>query len=402
MPLVDNFIPTQAFGRSGSLAEAWQGQMQNRDWVRLRQPWLDSRGRACVTITNLDGKFSKGDSTGGEPRPVLESYLIQDLLNRGLRVPVTANATSLHQDAWKALDAAVVTAARQPMVAAADLEASNSVPIDPMRKMIAEYRAISDPGKAIVDMDATSDGPRDTPIELIRAVPITLTHCDFGYSDRELQVSRSGGSGFDVSMGDSAAARVGESIEDNVLGNVTGRTYGTISAGPGAHSGTSTVYGYRTFGERLTKTNFTAPVVGSFVPDTAYQQFLQAIKQLKDQYHFGPYKLYYSTDWDPFMHQAYSTSGGNHPGETLHSMLMKHPSISGIMEVPRLTATFTIFLVQMQGPTAPQMISGMDVNTIQWEEKGGLEHRFKVIASKTPRMRSDYNERTSILHGTTA
>ena len=45
---------------------------------------------------------------------------------------------------------------------------------------------------------------------------------------------------------------------------------------------------------------------------------------------------------------------------------------------------------------------GMDITTLQWEERGGLELCFKVMAIKVPRLRSDYNSRTGILHGTTA
>src|SRR5262245_56949680 len=100
MPLFDNYIPTQAFARSGSLAAAWGSQMPTRDWVRLRQPFLDDSGRACVTIADLDKGFTRNDAKSGEKKPLLRTYLIQDLLNRGYPVPLTANATTLHMDAW--------------------------------------------------------------------------------------------------------------------------------------------------------------------------------------------------------------------------------------------------------------------------------------------------------------
>ena len=57
MPLVDNYLPGGGFAASG-MVPTLGGQVPSRDWVRARQPYRDSRGRPCVTITDLDGGFT--------------------------------------------------------------------------------------------------------------------------------------------------------------------------------------------------------------------------------------------------------------------------------------------------------------------------------------------------------
>ena len=404
MPLLDAFVPTDAFPRSGGVLNHLEGghRMPNSNWVRLRQPWLDNRGRACVTIQDVDGGFTRNDSRGGEAKPLLRNYLCNELRNRGYNLPMVCNAATLRKEQWIQLDQQILLAYRQDLVAAADLEAANSFGgFNAMAKMTLEYQAMSDPGMAYVDMDGTTDGTTDTPLWILRSLPLPITHSDFGFSDRELQVSRSGGTGFDTVMGEAAGRRVAESIEDQTIGNVTGVTYATQTAGPGTHTGTSTVYGYRNFPQRLTKLNFTAPTAAGWTPELTYNEFLEVIASLLNtNYSKGPYMVYYSTDWFQYMNRVFSVSGGNNPGETLRSMLLKIPEIQDCKYLPRLTQTFSFLIVAMRSEVA-QMVNGMDTTTIQWQEKGGLELRFKVMCIKVPRLRSDYNSRTGILHGVT-
>jgi len=401
MPLLNNFIPDALFGQSDVL-RAVGGSLPDRDWIRLRQPFLDRRGRACVTVTDLQGGYTVNDSRGGEPKPLLRTYLIHDLVGMGYPIPLTANATTLRKEDWIQLDRAVVMPARQRLRAVSDLEAASSFGgFNAMGKMTLEYQAMSDPGEAVVDMDARADGRTDTPQFLLRSLPLPITHSDFGFSSREIQVSRNSDTPLDTTMGEAAGRRVAESLEDQTIGNVTGVTYATQTAGPGAHTGTSTVYGYTNFPQRLTKTNFTLPTAGGWVPDTARNEILAALDQLYAQFFYGPFVLYHSTDWTQYMERVYSVSGGNSAGETLRSMLLKTQGISDVRRLDRLTATFTLVFVQLTSEVA-QMVSGMDITTVQWEEKGGLELRFKVMAIKVPRLRSDYSSRTGILHGTTS
>lgn len=403
MPLFDNFRPTGEHHAGASVltvTPTLNGNMPTNDWARLRQPYLDRRGRACVALTDLRGGFTKNDSRGGERKPLIRSYLINDLRNMGLQLPYVTNAATLTPQAWIEIDKTVLKSARERLRAAADLENANSYGgFDALGKMTLEYYAMNDPGEAVVDMDARTDGRTDTPLQIIRSLPLPITHSDFGYSAREIAVSQNGAMPFDLTMAEAAARRVSESIEDQVIGNVTGVTYGTQTTGYGTHTGTSTVYGYLNFPQRLTKTNFTAPT--STNGPTTYAEVLAALNQLFAQRYYGPFILYHSTDWSTYMNTPFSTSGGNHPGETLRTMLLKIPEIVDVRRLDRLTSTYTLLFVQQSGDVA-QMVNGMGITTVQWEEKGGLERRWKVMCIKVPRLRSDYSSRTGILHGTTA
>lgn len=414
MPLLDNYVPAidrfsgQPLPRIGNVVNSMGGglSMPDRNWSRLRQPFLDKHGRACVSIQDVHMNPKKGigvtrnDSVGGEMKPLVRTYLVNDLRNMGFNLPYVTNAATLRKNDWIEMDKRILRAARQRLRAAQDLEdASSYEGFNALGRMTLEYQAMSDPGEAVVDMLATTDARTDTPQFIIRSLPLPITHSDFGYADRELMVSRNSDTPLDMVMSEASARRVGESVEDQVIGNVTGVTYGTQTAGPGTHTGTSTVYGYLNFPQRLTKSNFTTPT--STNGPTTYSEVLAALNQLFAQFFYGPFILYHSTDWSQYMDSPFSTAGGNHPGETLRTMLMKIPDIKDVRRLDRLTSTYTLIFVQMTSEVA-EMVNGSDIITVQWQEKGGLELRFKVMAIKVPRLRSDYNSRTGILHGTTA
>ena len=407
MPLLDNPVQSSV-PVLGNMASEFgvmgEHSMRDPDWVRKRRPYLDDRGRACVSIRDLKGRITRNDSRGGEPKPLIQNYLVNDLRNRGLQLPMVCNAATLTKQQWQEQDTKIYRAFRQRLRAVADLESAGLIygGFNAMGRSTLEYTAVSDPGQAYVDMYAETDGTTDTPLNIIRSLPLPITHSDFGFYDRELEISRSGPMTLplDTFMGEVAGRRIAESVEDHLIGNQTGITYGTVTTGPGTHTGTSTVYGYRNFPQRLTKTNFTAPTAGGWVPNTLYNEVLAALDQLYAQMHYGPYVIYHSTDWTQYMNQVFSVSGGNHPGETTRSMLLKIENISDVRRLDRLTSTFTLILVGMEA-TVVEMVNGMEVTTVQWQEKGGLVLRYKVMCIKVPRLRSDFASRTGILHGTT-
>jgi hypothetical protein len=406
MPLVDNPLPGIALGAGGDYSissapvlNALRGgnNMPDRNWARLRQPWLDNRGRACLTINDVDNGYTINDSQGGERKKLLRNYLAIDLLNRGYPIPMVWNAATLRKEDWIQLDTQCVREARQRLRAWSDLEQASSFGgFNAMGKMTLEYQAMTDPGEAMVDMEGVEDGRRDTPLYILRSLPLAITHSDFGYTSRELMVSRNSDTPLDTTMGEASSRRVGESVEDQLIGNTTGITYGTQTAGYGAHTGTSTIYGYLTFPQRLIKNNFTAPSGGGWVPDTSHNEILSALDQIYAQYFYGPFMLYHSIDWTQYMNRVYAVSGGNNPGETLRTMLLKNPDILDVRRLDRLLGPFQLIFVQMTSEVA-QAVNGMDITIVQWQEKGGLDLRFKVMCIKVPRLKSTYASRTGIL-----
>jgi hypothetical protein len=214
-------------------------------------------------------------------------------------------------------------------------------------------------------------------------------------------VSRSSNTPLDMVSAEAGARRIGEMVEKTAIGTVTGVTYGTQSSGYAAHDLASTVFGLANYTNRITKTNFTAPTAGGWTPDTAHNEILSALDTLYTNNIFGPFSIYYSIDWTQYMNRVYAVSGGNNPGETLRTMLLKTENIQSVERLDFLTNTFTIFIVKEESDVV-QAVNGQDVTTIMWETIGGLRKNYKIIAIQAPLLRSDFSGRCGILHGTTA
>ena len=151
---------------------------------------------------------------------------------------------------------------------------------------------------------------------------------------------------------------------------------------------------------RNTKTNFTAPTAGGWVPNTAYNEILAAFETLFGDNVFGPFAIYHSTDWSQYMNQVFSISGGNHSGETLRTMLLKNPDVVSVERLDRLTSTFTL-IIQAMDRKYIRFVNGMDIRTWQYDTKGGMQKNFKAGVVQATLPLSDYSGRCGTLHGTT-
>lgn len=374
----------------------------------------------------FDGKYEKpsvlvrnGQWTieKGERKPIRVAVPILDLLNKGITGPggmyITANATSLRKEDWIQMDREIIKVARPVLKAWTDLAAANSIGgFSAMRRMTYEYEAMSDPGIALVDMDAMTEGRTDSPLFKLRSIPLPITHGDFWFSERRLEVSRNS-TALDTTMAEAVSRRIAETVEATTIGTQAGINYGKQTAGYGTHDtgspddghgsalGGSTVYGYTNYPHRLTKTNFTDPSLANWTADTTNNEVLAAVQQLLNQNFTGPFMLYHSRDWSQYMNRQFSVSGGNNPGETLRGMLLKNPDIIDVRRLDWLTSTYTLIFVQMTKDVAAA-INGMGITTLNWPSIGGMRQNFKIMCINVPLIRSDYKGQCGILHGTTA
>lgn len=362
----------------------------------LLRPYIDNRGQRCVTINTGRMAF---DSKLRANVPVHQKVLISDLMSRGIYSPVF-NATSLRREDWVQMDEAIVRAARARLRAWSDLRAANTYGgFNGMAKMTLEYEAMSDPGEAVVDMDGLSDGRTDSPLFNIRSLPLPITHSDFWFSERRLAVSRNSATPLDTTMAEAAGRRVAEMIERTLIGTETGVTYGTQTTGVTAHTGTSTVYGYTNFPQRITKTNLTVPLGTN--PEATMADVIAMREALYANNFFGPFILYHSSAWDAFFDNDYFRSGGTSANRTLRERIASIDGITAIRRLDFLTSGYQLILVQMTSDVA-RAINGMDITVVQWESQGGMRQNFKVMAIQVPQLRYDYNGRTGICHGTTS
>lgn len=378
----------------------------------MLRPYFDKNGDAAVTVNT--GRWT---TQKGERVPIREHKRTKDLMADGIWSPVF-NATSLRKEEWIELDRVILRAARYRLQAWTDLASVATFGgFNGMSKMILEHETMTDPGEAIVDMDGLTSGRTDSPKFQLEGLPLPITHSDFWFSSRRLAVSQNSGTPLDTTMGEAAGRRVAESVEKTTIGVTTGPTYGGNSTQQGGYGRASTVYGYINFPSRLTKTNLTTPT-GSNAAAT-----LADVLAMRDQLYankfYGPFTLYHSNDWDQYMDNDYTLTGGNVTTQTLRERLK---SIEGIEVVKRLdflfgstvdpatgpggdidvTPTpFRLLMVQ-RTPDVARAVSGMDITTVQWESQGGMRLNFKVMCIQVPQLRADSYGNCGILDATTS
>lgn len=397
----------------------------------FKRPYLDKHGRLAVTVNT--GRYTTQDSRGGERRPILEHHLVRDLVNNGLMAPPpVTNATALRKEEWLELDRTVLRAARKRMRLYSDINSKSGSfgGFNAMGKMILEHETMADPGQAVVDMNGLTPGHNDETLFQLEGLPLPITHCDFWVDSRRLAISRNTGTPFDGTLGEAAARRVGEMIEKTSIGNVTGVTYGGASTHVGGYGRTSQVYGLTNFSSRLTRTG-TSPATAGWTPQDTLNDVLAALQQLRNQNFYGPFMIYHSTDWDTYLDRDYfATSGtGGISGiatRTLRQRLCDIGEGDGtgdgekiVLGVRRLDFLFHaaptagsgnagmnyydnlypyVFLIVQMTPDVIRAVNGLDVTTVQWEEKGGMMLKFKVMAIQVPQLRADYYGNAGILH----
>lgn len=371
----------------------------------LRRPYRDDRGQIWYDVTvgreakvNKDGSpvlNSQGMQVYGRK---IVSITHQEAMRRGLPVMNVNNATTLRKDQWIMLDQAVLPAVRQRLRAYADLRAANTYGgFDGMATPILEYEFVTDPGQARASMDALDEGMNFAPSFQLQGLPLPITHCDFWIGERFLAASRSKGQPADTLRGEMAGRRVGELIEQTLIGSQTGVTYGNPVY---SYANTSQVYGYTNHPDRVTQ-SITA--LGSFTPETFYNDVIAMREKAYVNNFFGPFILYVSTTFDAKLDQVFKTNTGNYP--LIGSVRQAVKGIDGITDVRRLDylTSDTLLLVQMTADVV-RAVNGLEVSTVQWDSKGGLQHNFKVMCIQVPQIRSVYKSGTTtrvtgIVHG---
>ena len=345
----DFFMNGQSHGNVASTLMA-----NNFDPHSLR-PYVGNDGNSYVTINN----------GGGTPKSLVQN------------APAT-----LRKDDWIQLDEAVVQAAKQRLSAVADLRAaglSYNIP-NGMSKTVLQYENQSDISGATVSMDGLRESDADRPEYNLVNLPLPIIHKDFSFSARQIMASRNGGSPLDTTMAELAARKVAEEAENLLLGVSSSYAYGG-----------GTIYGYTNFPSRLTKT-MTTPSTSNHA--TTVAEILAMKTQSQDAKHYGPWFCYCSTSWDQFMDEDYLSAKGDN---TLRDRIGAIEGIDRPKTLDFLPAN-TLLLVQKSADVARQVI-GMDITTVQWETKGGMELNFKVMGILVPQLRADFNGNTGIVHG---
>ena len=315
-------------------------------------------------------------------------YITQNVGGVLKAVPLVGNATAtLRSDEWKAIDDVVTKVAKERLKAVDDLRGAGltySIP-NGLGKTILETETQSDINDASVSMDGMRENANDRPIYELTSLPLPIIHKDFSFSARQIATSRNGNTPLDTTMAELASRKVAETAEKLVIGS-----YGSYAFGGG------TVYGYINFPNRITAL-LTAPTASGWIGNTLLTEILGMRQDSIDAYHYGPWRLYLGTSWSEYLDDDYSSSYG---GKTTRQRIADVDGISSVGTLDYLTG-FQVLLVQ-QTTDVVRLVIGMDITTVQWETHGGMLQHFKVMGIMVPQLRTDQNDNTGIVHGSTS
>lgn len=334
------------------------------------RPYLSECGKYDC-ITSNTGRFDK------EGKPVFESKIVGNA------------TTTMRRDTWKEIDKAVVDVAKKRLKAVQLVTGAGLVHTIPngMGKTVLETTTQSDITPADVSMSPRVKNANDRPVYELTHLPLPITHKDFSFDIRELEVSRNSNTPLDLTTARLSAKRVAEEIEKMLLGVST--SFDQYSFGGGK------IYGYTDFPDRLTKV-LTAPTASGWTGSTIVTETLAMIGQAKAAFHYGPYQMLVSTNWDQYLDEDYKALGQN----TTRQRLSAISNISSVETVDYLN-NFDIILVQMDEDVV-RMVNGMDITTVAWDTEGGFVKNFKILAIIVPQLRSDQNGNTGLVHGSVA
>lgn len=362
-----------------------------------RYCWLKTGQTEKGQVLNAEGEKEDAQVPAREPIP------LERLIGNGM-VPAAYNASALPYQAWQSIDRAVTRASRDRLMAWNDLAAANTYGgFDGMATTGLIKDSMTDPGDAKVDMDTLSSDLNDSPLFTPDILPLPIIHAGFQLSERRLAISRNTNMPLDTTQAEAAGRRVAEMLEKMTIG-VTDFSGLTIGA-----SGTFTnrgIYGFRTQPDRITSS-----MTAAFVAATFVSEVLGLIELARAQKFFGPFVLYYSTDWDQYMGTDYvvgtSAQGYTTVDKTVQQRVEMIAKIQRVQMLDFFTSTKEILLVQMTSDTV-RAVDGMDFTTVQWQEDGGSKIIFRVMAIKVPDLRSQYvgtsisSRKCGIVHATGA
>jgi len=311
------------------------------------------------------------------------SYINRQRADGSVEAIVTNAGATLRDDEWRYIDSTVVKAfrARLKLVnwfrsAGLSMQLPGGI-----GRTTYNYERQSDISAARVNMDALAPGENDRPTYDMVSLPLPIVSKEVTMNWRQILESRNGNTPLDTQMMELAGIKVAEELEKLHLG-----TFGTYTfAG-------ATLYGLTNHPNR--NTGSVTALDGSWTPTKAYNDVLNMINVAYGDRKYGPFKLWYSTNYLPYMMQQFSL----YDSTPLQTAISRIPQIASVELCDHLTGTALLLVEESQ--QSVRTIIGMDVTTVQWQEQGGLLEKFRVMACMVPQVTLDVNNNCGIVHFT--
>jgi hypothetical protein len=311
--------------------------------------------------------------------------IAQRLVANGMKLDgkgMRAN-TMLRKDEWKQIDRVLVDLRPKTINAAYDLIGKGLThPLGNIGVVMAEWEKILDINPAEVSMNPLTQGQEDSLGYELDSVPIPIIHKDFRYDLRRLLSARNNGTALDTTHQQFASTKVWEAIEDMLINGVSLKVQ------------TAPIYGYRTQPDRIT-----GDLTASWLTATPTQIVGDVHAMLADAHDVevsGPFTLYIPLPWmDPLNEDYILQATSEVAMKTVLDRILQNAEIEAVKPTTALTADTV--MVEMSKNTVDMAIAS-DIVNIQWDEYGGLQTRFKVMAAMAPRLKVDGDGTIGIIH----
>jgi len=298
------------------------------------------------------------------------------------------NSAVLRKEEWVEYDKALLFAARQRLIGVADLMSRGLTytMAGGWGKTVLEYEEMSGMNAAEINMDGVTRGRNDRVTFNIKYLPLPIVHKAFQINARVLAASRNGSSALDTTQVTESAYKVAEYLEAMLFTGVSSYAFGG-----------GTIYGYLDYPQRITGS---LGVHWNDLTDestvSAGQHIIAKILDMKqksiDANHYGPWVLYIPAAYEHVLETDYLP---NYPG-TIRERILKISGIQDVKVPDKLTAD-NVLLVQMT-PDVVQWVTGMPLSNVEWSTEGTMVHNFKVMTIQVPRIRSDADGNTGVVH----
>lgn len=331
--------------------------------LSILRPWVGNDGKSYIAVRD-------GIDDNGQVK---------------YRAQVINSGATLRKNEWQRIDEAVVKAAKKRVKLISDFQASGLTFsfANAWGTSVLQYERQSDISPARISMDGLTPGDNDRPTYDIVNLPLPVISKEVTMNSRAIAISRNGNTPLDTSMLELAAQQVAISAEQLVLGTASSYTFGG-----------GVVYGLTNFPNRITGA-FLNPSVSGWTPAMLYNSVIQMMKASTDAFHYGPWRLYYSTGLMTTMLRQFSDQ---YAGGSLQGMIEALPNITSVSMLDYLTGN-QLLLVHQDANTA-RVVIGMDITTVQWQENGGLTEKFRVMGMMVPQMKTDQAGNCGIVHYT--
>jgi len=295
---------------------------------------------------------------------------------------IATNAT-LRKDEWKHYDTAVVEAVQSRLVGVADLLSRNLVyrPGTGLAQTVLEYEDTNDINDADMSMDGLNPSNNDRPEYDLKYLPLPITYKDFQVNVRALNISRKTGQPLDVRMASLCGIKIADKLETILFRGTSSYTYGG-----------GTIYGYCDHPSRNTLSIGTHWDHSAATGATILATVISMKQALINDGKFGPYVLYVPTAYEAILDNDFKANGDF----TIRERILKVAGIQDVKVADKLAAD-NVVLVSMAVETV-RMVEALPLQTIQWEEKGGMVMLFKPLTINVPQVRADQDGKCGVCH----